>query len=328
MSLPDSLPAYLSLRDTCLTDDDDDDDDEDLIRVEALATLTDEDSQEFSGLVAANVVSRNSLGMSILQDGTQASPVESSLDSSAAVPPVGDSRNSPPSPPTGTPSSPVASPIDAQVPTSTDIASTPVRNGCQDTFNKFINTQDTQSPSKHEHTDAIRESDMGKVLDIRGILLKELAGKIVEVQVSWAESLYKDIPRARTAKIKGFLRTSDQYHNGRWVNLPKVAPLENRLYGPFTDIINSILRWANLSGTRKAIDTHVGYLKHGGQTPTSHRSSPDIAIKGSGPSFTRPTNGREVGYPNMVSFFDAKRDKDVRVNSDDNHVSQLGVYGR
>jgi hypothetical protein len=77
---------------------------------------------------------------------------------------------------------------------------------------------------------------------------------------------------------------------------------------------------------REAIDTHNKRLKHDGLKPTTLRSSPDISIKASGPSFTFRTSASEVGYSNMAAFADIKRQKEV--NNDNGHVVQVGVYAR
>ncbi|RXW11292.1 hypothetical protein EST38_g14563 [Candolleomyces aberdarensis] len=328
MSPTGSLPMYPSSLNTASTDYDTE---EDLVAVEALIIPTDEDTQEHDGSVA-----RNPTAAPVpLQDDNQVPAVETSLSLSASTPPpeftaINLAETTPATPPTDMPSSSSATSIDGHIPPSTGLASTPIQNGCQVTVNKFISAQDSQSPSKHDHTDAIQEQDMGNITDVRNLLLKELAGKIVEVDVSWARNLYKDIPKGRVAKIKGYLDTTEEYRNRRWEKLPSFAKYEAELYDPFTKIINSILHWSNLDGPsgskRKAIDTHAKQLRHGGQKPNLHRSSPDISVGGSGPSFTRPTGNREVGYPNMVGFFDAKREVDV--TSDENHVGQLGIYAR
>ncbi|KAJ2929416.1 hypothetical protein H1R20_g7684, partial [Candolleomyces eurysporus] len=315
MSPTGSPPMYPSSPNTATTDYDSE---EDLVVIETLIIPTDEDSQELSGSVTTNTAAHNfTVVPPHLPDDIQVPTVETALSFSASTPPhesaaISLAENNPATLPTETSSSPLASSVDGQVPPSTGLASTPIRNGCQATVNKFISAQDSQSPSKHDHTDAIHEQDMGNVTDVRSLLLKELAGKIVEVDVSWARDLYKDIPKARAAKIKGYLDTTEEYQNRRWAKLPRIAKYEAELYDPFTKIINSILHWSNLDGPdgskRKAIDTHAKQLRHGG------------------PSFMRPTGNREVGYPNMVGFFDAKREVDV--TGDHNHVGQLGVYAR
>ncbi|KAJ2916884.1 hypothetical protein MD484_g3477, partial [Candolleomyces efflorescens] len=336
MSPLDSPPAYLSPHSSFY---DDEDDEQDLIEVEALATVAVEDEDQDLSPATSGVTSRVPFAIPVVlrnASRTEASSLEDSFDPSSqskASTFLFETSETTPEPPSADaqaePATSFTPPMGSQVLPSTGLpnVTTPVRKGCQDTIDSFINAQDTQSPSKNVNTDAIREQDMGSVLETREVLLKELAGKIAQVDLSWAENLYKDISRAREAKVRGFLRTTNQYRDGRWVKLPKAPKGEKSLYNPLAEIINSILRWANLSTTRKAIDTHAGYLKHSGQEPTSHRSSPDIAVKGMGPSFTCPTDNREVGFSNMVSFFDAKRDQDVRGNGD-NHVGQLGVYAR
>ncbi|RXW20934.1 hypothetical protein EST38_g4914 [Candolleomyces aberdarensis] len=273
MSPTGSLPMYPSSLNTASTDYDTE---EDLVAVEALIIPTDEDTQEHDGSVATESVARNPTAAPVpLQDDNQVPAVETSLSLSASTPPpeftaINLAETTPATPPTDMPSSSSAASIDGHFPPSTGLASTPIRNGCQVTVNKFISAQDSQSPSKHDHTDAIQEQDMGNVTDVRNLLLKELAGKIVEVDVSWARNLYKDIPKGRVAKIKGYLDTTEEYRNRRWEKLPSVAKYEAELYDPFTKIINSILHWSNLDGPsgskRKAIDTHAKQLRHGGNS--------------------------------------------------------------
>jgi hypothetical protein len=227
-------------------------------------------------------------------------------------------QSTPSSDPSATPTSPS---------TSNAVVLTPVRRGCQ-TILEFVKGQDTQTPTKGS-TGAVY--DLGCVKDVSLIIADELGNDIPEVKVSWVRRSYRQV--ASDAQIIHFLETSEHYsyEDKRWVDLPEVAESEGVLYDPFCQIINSILEAFGLSGlmgsVRKAIDTHRKQLKHRGLKPINkHHSSPDISVRGSGPSFIHPLGNAGIGFENMVGFFDAKRDREVDLK--EKHIVQFGTYTR
>ncbi|KAF6760883.1 hypothetical protein DFP72DRAFT_1003477, partial [Ephemerocybe angulata] len=161
---------------------------------------------------------------------------------------------------------------------------------------------------------------------------------ITEFSKKFLRTLYDpDIP---SGPIKTFLSTTPLYDDKRkcWVTIPPVAEREEDMYDPFLEVIKSIL--ANLvipnegaKSTREAFDTHkTSFPHHDGA-----KTRPDIAIVATGPSFEDPlpadldlTNSggettRLVGYSNVASVFDLKRNKD---NSRVEQIKQLAVYAK
>ncbi|KAJ2911991.1 hypothetical protein MD484_g8429, partial [Candolleomyces efflorescens] len=166
------------------------------------------------------------------------------------------------------------------------------------TIDTFSKNQNTQTPAKLVSTDTLR--DLGTVKDMRKHLAAELGHRIPEVKLSWLLTCYEGL--VRTTRIQQYLNTTEQYRDGRWVGLPRVAKQEDLLYDPFCNIINSILEYFRYAGKK-------GY----------------ISIRASGPSFVCPTGG-EIGFSNLASCFDGKRDSDV--DPEDKHIPQLGIYAR
>ncbi|KAJ2914313.1 hypothetical protein MD484_g6113, partial [Candolleomyces efflorescens] len=207
---------------------------------------------------------------------------------------------------------------------SSATTTTPIRNSSQAMVN-YIKAKETQTPTK-QSSDVVYDAETSDV--VKRIIEAELGDDIPEVGISWLRAVYQNV--ASPAQVKDYLETSGFYEGKRWVNIPEVAESEGVLYAPFCAIINSILETFGLSGptgnVRKAIDTHVKHLMHGGPKTIKNFSSPDISIKASGPSFRRPLGTSSIGFENTAAIFDGKRDCDV--NNDSKHISQFGNYAR
>ncbi|RXW12605.1 hypothetical protein EST38_g13249 [Candolleomyces aberdarensis] len=156
--------------------------------------------------------------------------------------------------------------------------------------------------------------------------------------VSWAESLYIDL--VDTADIDDFLARTKVYNTKahRWVTLPRSAKKldENKLYKPYVEIINLILRWFVLKDCkeggilREAIDTHVKNLAHQEEYVTIRWSRPDVSVRAEGPYFQVPeSKGKiniQVGFSNMSSFMEMKVEN--RKVSVKDQLLQVGIYVR
>ncbi|KAJ2929414.1 hypothetical protein H1R20_g7688, partial [Candolleomyces eurysporus] len=216
---------------------------------------------------------------------------------------------------------PKTPPTASAIPASTVARATPVRDACKAAVDTFNSCQDTSTPLKYT-THTLHELE--SIEEVKKLLFKEFLGNIAEVEISWAKALYSGV--ARKSRLQGFLRKSPLYRAGQWVELPLVVQRETELYNPFCRIFNVILLEFGLASTREALDTHSMKLKHGSSKPTKHSSSPDIIFKTSGPSFRCPLGNMSVGFSNLASFADGKRNIDV--TSDGNHIAQMGVYAR
>jgi hypothetical protein len=107
--------------------------------------------------------------------------------------------------------------------------------------------------------------------------------------------------------------------------LPEKAPLEKDIYTPMVKIISRVMS-AFVSCPpgveREVIDTHSARFLHKDDKMTS----PDIVIRAVGPSFEKPEGG-DLGYSNIASFIEVKRDRDMGL-SHDAHIKQLAIYVR
>ncbi|KAJ2914300.1 hypothetical protein MD484_g6107, partial [Candolleomyces efflorescens] len=292
---------------------------EEILAVEALVLpIADENESEPDLQVAQDVIPVDQSSI-LPQHATSGS---STPGQSPATP----RRNAPESGPTvtGTPQLSNNSSGTVSFP-SAAAATTPVRNGLKDMVG-YVKHKETQTPSKPS-SDLVHDS--GSADQIGKLLKEELGENIPEVDTAWVADIYRHM--ASDSEIYDYLETCGLYENQRWVELPEAAGTELVLYDPFCNIINSILEHFDLSGpnndARKAIDTHLIRLKHGApNSETTHFSSPDISVKGSGPSFIRAAGDQEVGFSNMATFFDAKRDSEV--NKEAKHIVQFGLYSR
>ena len=110
----------------------------------------------------------------------------------------------------------------------------------------------------------------------------------------------------------------------RWVIIPERPTLERQLYTPFFNLITAILKkhLKVVNGVeREVVDMHAKQMKH----IEGHHTSPDIVIRGVGPSFEAPSNGKLVGYSNIVTYFDVKLQREL--DRTDN-LEQMAVYAR
>jgi hypothetical protein len=108
----------------------------------------------------------------------------------------------------------------------------------------------------------------------------------------------------------------------RWITIPESPESESQLYDPFFNLISKVLKDLLKHGReRKVYDTHDKQLPHFEE----HHSSPDIVVRGIGSSFEMPSNGKPVGYSNMVTFFEIKLDREL---TKDATLEQVAVYSR
>ncbi|KAF5341148.1 hypothetical protein D9611_006040 [Ephemerocybe angulata] len=159
-------------------------------------------------------------------------------------------------------------------------------------------------------------ADLHEPYTVDGVCLKELYTK----------------GAASERRIKNFLAASSLYDcgNSTWTDIPqhiRAGQLRDR----YTKIIQAILVGFGIAkGAREVVDTHHTTFHH--CDDSTQVSSPDIAIKASGPSFDLPNDrdsaGRSVngsiGFCNVSSVFDVKREADVT----EADVDHLAVYNR
>ncbi|RXW17055.1 hypothetical protein EST38_g8802 [Candolleomyces aberdarensis] len=192
---------------------------------------------------------------------------------------------------------------------------------CKGAILEFSEAQDSSTPMRFTTRVAL---ETGVSRPIKSLLQEELNDSI-KVSDDWAHSLYATV--ANSEEIEEYLQKSGKYNNSRWM-LPCTPAKEEELYVPYCEIFNSILQRFGMGGRRRAIDTHTTQLNHRtdpiSMKPTTHHSSPDISVQAYGPSFTAPSSGAQVGFPNMATHFDGKLDGQAK----NNHLIQMGTYAR
>ncbi|KAF6760834.1 hypothetical protein DFP72DRAFT_959503 [Ephemerocybe angulata] len=137
------------------------------------------------------------------------------------------------------------------------------------------------------------------------------------------KDLYKDTVSER--RIDAFLAKSTLYDLERqvWVDIPKKTEDSANLTSLYLGVIKTIIdELGHSKGTREVVDARDTEFPH--LDDRTQSSKPSIAIKATGPSFSLPDGGRVIGFSNVASVFDVKRD--VEVCEDD--VDQLAVYNR
>ncbi|KAJ2913150.1 hypothetical protein MD484_g7248, partial [Candolleomyces efflorescens] len=154
------------------------------------------------------------------------------------------------------------------------------------------------------------------------IELSEKAGR------SFASSLYPHL--ATNEKIDEFLDSADVYQKNRWaLPLPHKKLKENDLYQPLVTLLNAIIQYFRQSGdslgTREVIDTSKQNFSHKEPVPTANMSRPDISVKAEGPSFQLPPAPKQVGYSNIIAFFEVKLSKGW---SPKEELLQMAIYVR
>ncbi|RXW19657.1 hypothetical protein EST38_g6199 [Candolleomyces aberdarensis] len=189
----------------------------------------------------------------------------------------------------------------------------------------FSGGQDSSTPCRAT-THAANEENSAK--DLADLLIEELGEPIFSDEY-WVGTLYRNL-RSKAAIIR-YLDTSGEFNNDRWTRIPEVIEDERELYDPVCDIVNSILTNLAPPGTanmRNAVNTSTTHFKHEsiGTTTSSHFSCPDISIKATGPSFSRPSDGAPLGFSNSAAFLDGK--KQLRIKKWHDHLTQLGGYAR
>lgn len=166
----------------------------------------------------------------------------------------------------------------------------------------------------------------------------ELGEFIGLADTAWVETLYEDV--VEELKIKEFFQTTKVHCNGRWVTLPEDVPgvrlTDGRLYEPYVELINLILRWFVLDpgeekALRKAINTHTKNLAHQESHQTIRWSRPDVSVKAEGSSFQEPESKTGNKFPE-VGFFNTSSFTEMKVENQDispkEQVLQVGVYVR
>jgi hypothetical protein len=174
--------------------------------------------------------------------------------------------------------------------------------------------------------------DNAKFPELERIVMMELGNKIVAADDAYAKDMYAHL--ATDKQIKAAFKNLGyaprrKYGDGcgRWGDLPDVAAKESELYEKFVKIADAVIK--NLGnpgghGTRTPEDTHSKHFVH--RDNASHMSRPDISIVATGPSFESPDGKAKVGYSNMASFLEVKREE--AGDTDDDLIQQTGVYAR
>jgi hypothetical protein len=146
---------------------------------------------------------------------------------------------------------------------------------------------------------------------------------------SFASSLYHHL--ASDEKIDQFLGTAEVYKNGRWV-LPRtyVGLKEAKLYAPLVTLLKAIIQYFRESGAalgiREVIDTNIKSFPHKEPVFTSNVSRPDISVKAEGSSFRLPPPPKQIGYSNIITFFEVKVSN--RGWSPQEELLQMAIYVR
>lgn len=106
--------------------------------------------------------------------------------------------------------------------------------------------------------------------------------------------------------------------------LPENPPFEKDIYPWMVKVITAIMNKFNKCPPgveREVLDTHDVRFYHKDENYTS----PDLVVRASGSSFSKPENG-DIGYATIATFFDVKRERDM--GNRDTHLKQLGTYVR
>ncbi|KAF6760812.1 hypothetical protein DFP72DRAFT_55779 [Ephemerocybe angulata] len=158
-------------------------------------------------------------------------------------------------------------------------------------------------------------ADLEQVPTVDGACLKDLYANIISDQ-----------------DIKNFLIASSlyDYTQGCWTGIHQTSENAAALHNSFAQLIEAIIAGlGDVSGTREVVDTRGAKLFHVDEP--AQFSSPDMAIKATGPSFAEPklVNAPKraenpIGFSNVASVFTIKRDADVS----EADVDHLAVYNR
>ncbi|KAF6760880.1 hypothetical protein DFP72DRAFT_1165973 [Ephemerocybe angulata] len=150
------------------------------------------------------------------------------------------------------------------------------------------------------------------------------------VDAAYFKGLYEGVISDR--KIKDFLASSSFYDHDRkrWSDLPRAAGDEGELYAPFLHLISAVIgSLGNAKGSRQVVDTHNTDFAH--MNDPTNISKPTMAIRATGPSFSEPPpkkgtprTANAIGFENVSSVFDIRREADVS----DSDVDHLTVYNR
>ncbi|KAF6760813.1 hypothetical protein DFP72DRAFT_843094 [Ephemerocybe angulata] len=193
----------------------------------------------------------------------------------------------------------------------------------QQKFQRMMCSTPIRSDSSHSRRTTEEQKDA----------LEDELGPIPKLSADFLKSMYKDI-KSDTV-IKRFLTRSKLYSfkTKRWLDIPETIEKEKELYEPFVKIISKILagpgrRTTKGTTKREVVDTHNIRFDH--HDDLENPTRPDISIMAVGPSFQKPPlkEGKErakIGYCNVASVFDVKRDAD---NSDREQARQLAGYNR
>lgn len=132
------------------------------------------------------------------------------------------------------------------------------------------------------------------------------------------------------SNVESFLARTEQYAGGRWVNVPKKAKLEARLYRIFGDIFHDIASFELFQGRYihgRYQDVHALQIKHELDTSVPHaalRTSPDSVILECD-RCTKSCDFQRVRYCHVRNAFDIKTQANAK--KQDNSM-QLASYAR
>ncbi|KAF5341174.1 hypothetical protein D9611_006062 [Ephemerocybe angulata] len=180
----------------------------------------------------------------------------------------------------------------------------------------------SQTPMDASPTIEKAQDIQSKLAEQRRAALSDLHN-LLTVDSSDIKDLYKDTVSER--RIDAFLAKSTLYDLERqvWVDIPKKTEDNADLTSLYLGVIKTIIdELGHSKGTREVVDARDTEFSH--LDDRTQSSKPGIAIKATGPSFSLPDGGRAIGFSNVASVFDVKRDMEVG----EDHVDQLAVYNR
>jgi hypothetical protein len=197
----------------------------------------------------------------------------------------------------------------------------------------------SQSTPVNPHTG--RPSEKGHLAKIQGAVLMRTVGFVPQASATYFEQ-QRFASSLRDTTIRKWLKSNDNSVYGpaflkdekdiaelqRGWALPNSPEKEKELYTPQLSILTEILDQfvkptLGPRFEREVINSHKLSLTH---IDNKNRTSPDLVICATGPSFEMPANeSKTVGYSNVIAYFDAKLD--IYLESNDN-LKQMAVYAQ
>ncbi|TEB25612.1 hypothetical protein FA13DRAFT_1148350 [Coprinellus micaceus] len=164
-------------------------------------------------------------------------------------------------------------------------------------------------------------------------IMRTMGQQVPRFEYAWAKLKFIKDANIKRSMLQAWLSSdSALFTSGvegnqdrtRWAMIPEHPTLERQLYTPFFNLITAILN-KHLKAVkgikRRLVDMHAKQMKH----MEGHHTSPDLVIQGVGPSFGTPSDGKLVGYTNIVTYFDVKLQRELdRPES----LEQMAVYAR